>query len=249
MARDRPRRRPPARDPDRPVTGSAPAVLAVAHRGDPYVERENTLGSLRSAVAAGADAVEFDVRLTRDGVPVLLHDRTLQRLWGQEAVLASLTYAEVQERTGGGIPTLREALKVMADSPGVRSFIDLPDPAAAEPTVAEVLDSDAAARTYYCGGTAALLTIRAADPDAEIALTCSSPVPYRAGLLRRLRPQWLNYRFGLLDEATVREDHEAGYRVSCWTVDWPRNWRRLTAMGVDAITSNRITGLRRHLGS
>ena len=49
-------------------------VTAVAHRGDPYRVRENTIDSLRSALQRGADAVEIDVRLTRDGVPVLLHD-------------------------------------------------------------------------------------------------------------------------------------------------------------------------------
>lgn len=57
-------------------------VTVVAHRGDPYVHRENTLPSVRSALHKGADVVEVDVRLTRDGVPVLLHDATLERLWG-----------------------------------------------------------------------------------------------------------------------------------------------------------------------
>lgn len=62
--------------------GAMQTVTAVAHRGDPYRFRENTLDSLRSGLDRGADAVEFDVRLTRDGVPVLLHDDTLERLWG-----------------------------------------------------------------------------------------------------------------------------------------------------------------------
>ncbi len=86
------------------------AFTAVAHRGDPYVHRENTLPSIRSALRAGAGAVEIDVRLTRDGVPVLLHDATLGRLWHRERALASLTAAEVRALTGGGVPTLAEAL-------------------------------------------------------------------------------------------------------------------------------------------
>ena len=49
-------------------------VTAVAHRGAPYRHRENTLDSLRAGLELGADAVEFDVQTTRDGVPVLLHD-------------------------------------------------------------------------------------------------------------------------------------------------------------------------------
>lgn len=54
-----------------------PALLPeiIGHRGNPYQEVENTLGSIQSAFAAGADAVELDVQLTKDGVPVLYHDR------------------------------------------------------------------------------------------------------------------------------------------------------------------------------
>ena len=98
--RDRHVHRGLARAPDRTVaTRTAPEQwahahpsTAVAHRGDPYRVRENTLPSLRSALDRGADAVEIDVRLTRDGVPVLLHDETLERLWGHDRPLDRLTH-------------------------------------------------------------------------------------------------------------------------------------------------------------
>ncbi|HJX87708.1 MAG TPA: glycerophosphodiester phosphodiesterase family protein, partial [Gemmatimonadales bacterium] len=82
------------------------SVTAVAHRGDPYRARENTLDSIRSAVERGADAVEIDVRVTRDTVPVLLHDATLERLWGHEARLDRLAHSELMELTDGAVPTL-----------------------------------------------------------------------------------------------------------------------------------------------
>jgi glycerophosphoryl diester phosphodiesterase len=85
-------------------------VVAVGHRGDPYRARENTLASIHSAQRRGADAVEIDVRLTRDGVPVLLHDSSLNRLWGHGRLLAELTYEELRELTHGEVPTLRDAL-------------------------------------------------------------------------------------------------------------------------------------------
>ena len=69
--------------------GPMRTVSVVGHRGDPYRVRENTLPSLRSAIERGADAVEIDVRLTRDGVPVLLHDASLKRLWGHDRPLAA----------------------------------------------------------------------------------------------------------------------------------------------------------------
>src|SRR3954467_1626516 len=77
-------------------------LTAVAHRGDPYRVRENTVDSLRSALRRGADAVEIDVRLTRDGVPVLLHDDTLKRLWEHERPLLSLSADEMRGLPAGG---------------------------------------------------------------------------------------------------------------------------------------------------
>lgn len=222
---------------------TAPAVLAVAHRGDPYRARENTLDSFRSALAAGADAVELDVRTTRDGVPVVLHDPTLRRLWGHDRAVAELTARQVAELTGGGVPTLAEALAVTAP---VRTLIDLPERAAvtALAALAAVREAGAGGRVYYCGDAAALRAVRAADEEAEIALTWQRTARPRDSLLAELRPRWLNYRFGLLSPGTVARDRAEGYHVSAWTPDSPRTMRRLLSLGVAAITTNRVAALR-----
>ena len=215
-------------------------VTAVAHRGDPYRVRENTLASLRSALRLGADAVETDVRLTRDGVPVLLHDGTLKRLWGHDRPLSSLTWEEVRALTDGGVPTLSDAL---AATDGGRMMIDLPgtpDVRAVRRIVDVVRERDARDRVYYCAGAAAMLAVRAADPSAEIALTRTTVAPARAGLLEAIRPRWLNYRFGLVDRALADRVHGDGRLLSVWTPDTRRSMRRLLSLGVDSITTNRI---------
>lgn len=215
-------------------------VTAVAHRGDPYRARENTLASLRSALRLGADAVETDVRLTRDGVPVLLHDGTLKRLWGHDRPLSSLTWEEVSALTDGGVPTLSDAL---AATDGGRMMIDLPgtpDVRAVCRIVDVVRERDARDRVYYCAGAAAMLAVRAADPSAEIALTRTTVAPARAGLLEAIRPRWLNYRFGLVDRALADRVHGDGRLLSVWTPDTRRSMRRLLSLGVDSITTNRI---------
>ncbi|MEU5052945.1 glycerophosphodiester phosphodiesterase [Streptomyces sp. NPDC021096] len=220
------------------------AFTAVAHRGDPYVHRENTLPSIRSALRAGAGAVEIDVRLTRDGVPVLLHDATLGRLWGREVALAALTAEELRALTDGGVPTLEEALAEAGAAARGRLFIDLPDPSAAAAAVAQVRASGARERAYYCGGPAAMLNVRRADADAEIALTWTTLAPPRPSLLAEVRPHWLNYRFGLVSEELVARHHADGLLVSAWTADTRRTMRRLLRAGVDSITTNRIATLR-----
>ncbi|MEZ3181381.1 glycerophosphodiester phosphodiesterase [Streptomyces pimonensis] len=215
-------------------------VTAVAHRGDPYRVRENTLASLRSALLRGADAVEIDVRLTRDGVPVLLHDDTLKRLWGHDRPLRSLSWEEVRGVTDDGVPTLSDAL---AAADGGRVMIDLPgapDVRAVRRVVDAVRERDAQGRVHYCAGAPAMLAVRAADPSAEIALTRTTLAPARAGLLETIRPRWLNYRFGLVDRALADRVHRAGYLLSVWTPDTRRSMRRLLALGVDSITTNRV---------
>lgn len=222
------------------MTAPAAACTAVAHRGDPYVCRENTLASVRSAVLAGAGAVEIDVRLTQDGVPMLLHDATLKRLWGHDRPLAALTGGEVRRLTDGGVPFLRDALAA-ADS--TRIMIDLPDAAAAHCAVTEVHESGAADRVYYSGALAALHAVRREDPDAEIALTWTTLTPPRPTLLADLRPRWLNYRFGLVSPELVARNHADGLLVSAWTADTRRSMARLLRAGVDSITTNRIGAL------
>ncbi|MBN0047847.1 glycerophosphodiester phosphodiesterase [Streptomyces actuosus] len=215
-------------------------VTAVAHRGDPYRVRENTLDSLRSAFALGADVVEIDVRLTEDGVPVLLHDETLKRLWEWDRPLLGLSAAEVGRLTGGGVPTLAEALAV---TDGSRVMLDLPgapDVRAARRVVDAVREAGAQDRVHYCADAAAMLSVRAADPAAEIALTWTTLAPPRPALLDAVRPRWLNYRFPLVDRALAERVHRDGHLLSVWTPDTRRSMRRLLDAGVDSITTNRV---------
>uniref|UniRef100_A0AAU2V1P0 Glycerophosphodiester phosphodiesterase n=1 Tax=Streptomyces sp. NBC_00003 TaxID=2903608 RepID=A0AAU2V1P0_9ACTN len=218
-------------------------VTAVAHRGDPYRVRENTLPSIASALERGADAVEIDVRTTRDGVPVLLHDETLKRLWDFDRPVAAIPYEELREVTGGGVPTLRHALiavgahRVMLDLPGATEE-------SVRTAVNTVRECGAGERVYYCAGPVAMLRVRAADPHAEIALTWTKPAPPRPSLVDAIKPRWLNYRFGLVGSDLVERVHRDGMLVSAWTADTVRTQRRLIGYGVDAITTNRVDALR-----
>lgn len=175
-----------------------------------------------------------------DGVPVLLHDETLKRLWQQDRPLLSLSAAEVRGLTAGGVPTLAEAL---AATEGGRLMLDLPgtrDVRTARRIVEVVREAGAADRVHYCADATAMLAVRAADPSAEIALTCTSLAPPRPALLDAVKPRWLNYRFSLVDRELAARVHHDGYLLSVWTPDTRRSLRRLIDLGVDSITTNRI---------
>ncbi|MGE7388815.1 glycerophosphodiester phosphodiesterase [Streptomyces sp. NPDC004126] len=217
-------------------------LTAVGHRGDPYRFRENTLASVRSAFARGADAVEIDVRLTRDGVPVLLHDETLERLWGHDVRLDAVTAPQLKELTEGRVPSLREALM---EAGAGRLMIDLPGASheAVKTVVDLVRECGARDRAYYCAGPNTMLAVRAADPGAEIALTWTTLSPPRRVLIDAVKPRWLNYRFGLVSRELTDALHRDGLLVSAWTPDTRRSMRAVVRAGVDSVTTNRLDAL------
>ena len=71
--------------------------LIIGHRGASAVAPENTIAAFREAIAAGADGIEFDVRLTRDGVPVIIHDNSLYRTARLPHRIADLTRSELEQ--------------------------------------------------------------------------------------------------------------------------------------------------------
>ena len=70
--------------------------LIIGHRGASAVAPENTMAAFREAIATGSDGIEFDVRLSRDGVPVIIHDNNLRRTSGLAHRIADLTWSELE---------------------------------------------------------------------------------------------------------------------------------------------------------
>jgi len=99
--------------------GTRPRALRLAHRGDLRVAPENSLAAMEAALRVpGCDGLEFDVRSAADGIPILLHDPTLERVQGVQAPPSELTAAEFARY---GIPTLAEVLAAIGCDP----FLDV----------------------------------------------------------------------------------------------------------------------------
>jgi glycerophosphoryl diester phosphodiesterase len=220
--------------------------LAIAHRGDPVSERENTLAAFVAAERQGADMIELDLRRSRDGEIVVLHDPTLSRLWGVERKVADLDLVEVQAIGDGTqrIPTLRQVL----DEVGLPVMVDFTGGDVVEGAVRVVRQADAMARALFVSGNvAALRRLRAEAPDARIGLTWVEPEPPPAALLHELSAEYWNPMFRLVTAQRVADVHQLGLKVSTWTVDARRHMARVVGAGVDAVVSNRIGGLLRYL--
>ena len=221
-------------------------TIAIAHRGDPVAERENTLAAFAVAVAQGADMVELDLRCTRDGSIVVLHDPTLLRLWHVDRAVADMDVAEVVAIGQGDlrIPTFRQLLKEV----DIPLMVDFTGPEVVEGALAAVRQADAVERSLFVTGHIPdLRTLRALAPEVRIGLTWVRPEPPDPALLMELNAEYWNPTFRLLTSERVAAVHNLGRKVSCWTVDKTRHMSRVSAAGVDAIVSNRIGDLRRFL--
>lgn len=215
------------------------SVLAIAHRGDPFAARENTLPAFAAAVAQRADMIELDVRRTADGAAVLVHDPTLERLWGVDRAVAAVTLAETQEL---GIPELGEALVSIP----AQVMVDFTEANVVEPALAAIHAADALDRVLFAGrNVAGHRLVRSLAPSARIALTWTSREPCPPALLDELGAEFFNPSGNLLAEqpGLVAAMHARGTAVSTWTIDRRADMEVLLSLGVDAVITNRIGDL------
>jgi len=217
----------------------------VAHRGAPRVRRENTLPAVAAAVALGAETVEVDVRRTADGVALLLHDETLDRLWGDPRRVDEVPWSDVA-RLGDEldrIPRLDAVLDLL-DGGTTSLLVDVTcaaDAVVAARTVAAHGPSPAVA---WCGSRDAVTAVRSVLPDADVWLAWGSLAGPTAEDLDDLAPSTLNLDLAFLTQDTVTAAHALGLRVAVWTVDEaaPAAWA--AALGVDSITTNDLPAVR-----
>ena len=220
--------------------GTTGTTRVTAHRGDSSAHRENTLEAVQAALDAGVPTIEVDVRLTRDGEVVVLHDETAGRLWGDPRAVAAMSAADVRALGGPGlrVPTLAEVL-ALVDGTGSVLLVDLADPRPAVAAAAVVARHPGPARVAWCGDHDALRAVRAADPDAVLWQPWSRADPPTAADLVELGPAVVNLPHLLVGPRLVAALHELGVLVACWTVDDVVQARRLAAVGVDLVTTNR----------
>lgn len=233
-------------------------TLCIGHRGAPQRAPENTLAAFALAIELGVDGIELDVQLTHDGHVVVIHDFTLERTTDGAGLAAARTLDELRRLDAGAwygpafggerIPLLAEVVdlargrcrlqvEIKGTSPGI--------PAA----VARVLrDGNALDGTLVTSFAHALLP---AVKDAEPRLRTGTlfrpnalPTDERAlieeaiNMARWARADAIDPHFSIVTPALVEAAHAAGLEVAAWTVDDPADMRRLTAAGIDRMTTN-----------
>ena len=216
-----------------------------AHRGDSSRFRENTLPAIESAIDAGAQFVEIDVRVTADGEVVVIHDATLERLWDIPVPVAGMSLAaicEIGDRDHRP-PLLSEVLELFGEQTRSTLLIDMDHAAPAAP--AQQVVATSGVRVAWCGDLEGMFVIRALDQKAEIWMpwrTSASPI---LADIRELAPSHINVNGYLVSAELVEDVHSLGCKIAVWTVDEERDMRRAIDLGVDTVTTNQLTRLKR----
>jgi glycerophosphoryl diester phosphodiesterase len=207
--------------------------LRLAHRGDWRAAPENSLEALLAATRIpGCDGVEFDVRLSRDGVPVLLHDETLWRVQRRPErvdALDAVTLADV------GIPTLAGVLDALPS--GVFLDVELKGDSHGEPTAAVLRTGrgEAPGRALVSSFEPATIeTMRTLLPGWRRWLNAEDLGPATLSLALGLGCSGVSVLWGAITSAALRRAADAGLDVAAWTVLQAATVERLGRLGVVA---------------
>lgn len=236
-------------------------MLKIGHRGAKAYAPENTLTSFRKAVDMGVDMVEVDVRLTKDGHLVAIHDNRLRRLTQEAGRVNKLTLAELRKIKifkHEPIPTLGEVLEVLDSKVCIN--IELKVRKSAELVVQAIRDYGIRRDNILISSNypSEIRVIERLEPEIRTALLFRAPTPltpwlladilafilfpitkyYILWLVRHARADYLNINRWLLSKRKVQFLRKHGIRTCVWTVDNPKTIAYLKELQVDGIITN-----------
>lgn len=240
-----------------------------AHRGASIHAPENTIAAVRLAFASGADAAEVDVRISADGVAVIIHDEDTDRVGGRKRKVATQTLAELRELdvgswmraefSGERIPTLDEILLLVPESKTL--FVEIKDGVAAVPIVMKSIKNTKSGGTFAIESFSleVLEAVGDAMPDLPRHWTISakeSPdnpkilLPHDLALVSQAKA--LGFAGLSIDGRGLRPEfaeatRKAGLELAVWTIDSPAIARVLRQLPITYIETNDPTLIRKAL--
>jgi glycerophosphoryl diester phosphodiesterase len=231
-------------------------VLISAHRGANAVAPENTLAAFQTALLQGATHIELDVRTTRDGQLVILHDSQLDRTTTGTGPVQALTLAELKLLSAGKtwgdafahepIPTLAEVCRLVAHWNATH-----PHPAsmyvdckAVAPTalLAVLREQHVLEQCVFYGSDPFLLALKEADASTRRMPALNNPADI-GPKIQQLRPYAFDVRWSILQPSLIQTIHEQGVLVfsdAMGLYETPEQYQRAARMGIDLIQTDHI---------
>lgn len=232
--------------------GHAPRVIA--HRGFPAGHAENTIGAFQAALDVGADLLETDVHLSKDGQVIVAHDPDLTRVAGRPGLVSDYTASELAGFDlgfGQGFPTLVEALEAF---PTAKFNIDVKVPEVVDAFVDVVVNMNVHDRVLVASFDEASRSKAVSQlPGVVSSTTIGHVVEGRLrswfGLsgatwnmppeIRAVQVPPVRWGMAIVTPSFLRMAHSKGLEVHVWTINEARDMERLLDMGVDGIVTDR----------
>lgn len=229
----------------------------IGHRGAPKMAPENTLPAFQAAIDVGVDMIEFDVTLTRDRVPIVIHDRALKRTTDSRGAVRRRTFSALRKLDAGSwfsdefvdvrIPTLNEVLEVASGN--VALNIEIKREAVSrrivggieEKVLFALMKHGIQAQSVISSfSSLAIRRITEIDPAQSVALLMRR-VPRRnpRAILRQIPADALHLPLQGLNRAVIRQAHEEGIPIRVYTVNDRSDMKRLLHWGVDGMFTDR----------
>ena len=228
--------------------------LIIGHRGASAVAPENTMAAFREAIAAGADGIEFDVRLSRDGVPVIIHDNNLRRTSRLPHRIADLTWSELDE-LNVAVPSLEQLFKLFEEN-DLSLYLEMKSdsPSEREPLAkacCKLIDEYSFKDRVFveCFDLPALEVIKRVDPKIKTAALFEPRLLSNQLIIDRamaIGASALALHHRLARNSLVQKAKDAGLAVAVWTVDEPAWIERARATGLDALITNNPAAMLSH---
>ena len=220
-------------------------LLVIAHRGSTSAILENTLRGIGRALAVGVDAIEVDVRLSADGVPVLLHDPTLDRTTDGRGPVSAQPVAALRRLAAGGdepVPTLAEALTTIGNRTDLIIELKGGGPGGirlADRVVTEVRRQDRSRDVWLWSFDSDILArLDIVARDLRIVHLCYEPNAEVVNRSRALRLAGIAMQYEHASPPTVAALHDEGFATFVWTVNDPVDLARLVRLPLMGIVSD-----------
>jgi len=239
----------------KPMWSGKFSVMVVGHRGFSGIAPENTMAAFKKAIEVGSDMIELDVRLSKDGEVVVIHDESLERTTNGKGKVIDLTLDELKKLDAGSkfhssfsgerIPTLKEALELAYAQ--VMVNIELKKGNYGKYTILDL--ADRAHQEVELAGMADKMIFSSFDPDALERVLKKNPSVPVAYLYNRSwnfprevtegRPfPILNCRKSVLTKENISRAHQEGIQIGVYTLYTEEEMEKFIEMKVDAIITD-----------
>lgn len=217
-------------------------MLRIAHRGASGYEAENSLSAFKKAVAMGVDYIEADVQLSKDGVPIIRHDKLIDRTTDHEGYTWEHNYADfkafIKLSNGETVLSLDE-LCAFVSTHDVKLYMDLKT-FGSEELIIETCMKHLAVEDFIIGSfhSPTIKHVKHLNPNIQTVLIIEGNPIDMDIILDNSECDIVAFGFDSIDLASVEKVKARGKKVFTWTVNHPREIQRAKTFPIDGITSN-----------